>query len=139
VSSQPSAISIDAVQRLPTVTKVNAAGLLLASAGMLVQIATGSTLYPSVTGPIVLFVAAVLVVFGPGRSAPWIGLIVPLVLGIGAIAAAFMTGDFIDQLTDLGKPGLFAGSVMHVVGLSAAVAGGLAMVLDRGKTPAHER
>jgi hypothetical protein len=37
---------------------------------MLVQIAAGSTLYPSVTGPIVLIVAAIFVAFGPGGWTP---------------------------------------------------------------------
>jgi hypothetical protein len=77
--------------------QVNAAGLVLTAGGMFVQIAAGSTLYPSIAGPIVLVVAAMIVMFGPARSAPWVGLVVPLVLGIGAIAAAVMTGDFIDQ------------------------------------------
>jgi len=122
---------MDSVRRLSTAAKVNAAGLVLTSAGMLVQIAAGSTLYPSITGPIVLIVAAIFVVFGPGRWTPWVGLVVPLVLGLGAIVAAVMTGDFIDQLTDFGKPGLLVGSLAHVIGLVAAVAGGVVMVLGR--------
>ena len=72
---------IDSVRRLSTAAKVNAAGLVLTAAGMLVQIAAGSTLYPSVTGPIVLLAAAVFVAFGPGRWTPYVGLVVPLVLG----------------------------------------------------------
>ena len=131
MSSQASVISMDSVRRLSTAAKVNAAGLVLTSAGMLVQIAAGSTLYPSITGPIVLIVAAIFVVFGPGRWTPWVGLVVPLVLGLGAIVAAVMTGDFIDQLTDFGKPGLLVGSLAHVIGLVAAVAGGVVMVLGR--------
>jgi hypothetical protein len=132
VSSQASAISMDAVRGLSTAAKVNAAGLVLTAAGMLLQIAAGSTLYPSITGPVVLLVAAVFVAFGPGRWTPWVGLVVPLVLGLGAIAAAVMTGGFVDQLTDFGEPGLFVGSLMHVIGLVAAIAGGRAMVLGRG-------
>jgi hypothetical protein len=130
---------MDAVRRQPTAAKLNAAGLVLAAAGMFVQIAAGSTLYPSIAGPIVLIVAAIVVMFGPARSAPWVGLVVPLVLGVGAIAAAVMTGDFIDQLTDLGRPGLFVGSVMHVIGLVAAVAGGVILFLGRRGTAAGER
>jgi hypothetical protein len=134
-----SAISIDSVRRLSTAAKVNAAGLVLTSAGMLVQVAAGSTLYPSITGPIVLIVAAIFVAFGPGRLTPWVGLVIPLVLGLGAIVAAAMTGGFIDQLTDLGRPGLFVGSLMHVVGLVAAVAGGATMVLGRRGPAERER
>jgi hypothetical protein len=139
VSSQASAISIDSVRRLSTAAKVNAAGLVLTAAGMLVQIAAGSTLYPSITGPIVLIVAAIFVAFGPGRWTPWVGLVVPLVLGLGAIVAAVMTGGFIDQLTNLGKPGLVVGSLMHVIGLIAAVAGGVMVVIGRRGTAAGER
>jgi hypothetical protein len=131
VSSQSSAISMDSVRRLSTAAKANAAGLVLTAVGMLVQIAAGSTLYPSVTGPVVLILAAIFVAFGPGRWTPWVGLVVPLVLGLGAIVAAVMTGGFIGQLTAFGKPGLLVGSLMHVVGLTAAVAGGVAMVMSR--------
>ena len=78
-----------------------------------------------------MIVAAVFVAFGPGRWTPWVGLLIPLVLGLGAIVAAVMTGGFTDQLTDLDKPGLIVGSLMHVIGLIAAVAGGVGMVLGR--------
>lgn len=139
MSSQPTSFSMDALRRLPVAARLNAAGLVLAAAGMFVQIAAGSTLYPSIAGPIVLIVAAIVVMFGPARSAPWVGLVVPLVLGIGAIAAAVMTGDFIRQMTDLGRSGLVIGSVMHVIGLTAAIAGGLVMVLNRGGTAERER
>ena len=131
MSSPSSAISMDSVRRLSNAARVNAAGLVLTSAGMLVQIVSGSTLYPSITGPIVLIVAALFVAFGPGRWTPWVGLLIPLVLGLGAIVAAVMTGGFTDQLTDLDKPGLIVGSLMHVIGLIAAVAGGVGMVLGR--------
>jgi len=129
VSSQASAISMDSVRRLSTAAKVNAAGLVLTAVGMLLQIAAGSTLYPSITGPIVLLLAAIFVAFGPGRWTPWVGLLVPLVLGLGAIVAAVMTGGFIDQLTAFGQPGLLMGSLMHVIGLVAAVGGGAVMIL----------
>jgi hypothetical protein len=139
VSFQPSAISMQAVRRLSTASKVNAAGLVLTSAGMLVQIAAGSTLYPSITGPIVLIVAAIFVAFGPPRWTPWVGLAVPLILGLGAIVAAVMTGGFVAQLTDIGRPNLLVGSLMHVIGLTAAVAGGLVMVMSRRGPTERER
>jgi hypothetical protein len=123
---------MDSVRRLSSAAKLNVTGLVLTAAGMLLQIAAGSTLYPSLTGPIVLFAAAVVVVFGPGRWTPYVGLLVPLVLAAGAIIAAVMTGDFIDQLTDVGRPGVLVGSLMHVVGLTAAVAAGVRMLLYRG-------
>jgi hypothetical protein len=71
------------------------------------------------------------VAFGPARWTPYVALAVPLVLGIGAIVAAVMTGEFVDQLTSIGNPAIVLGSLMHVIGLSAAVAGSVGMLLDR--------
>jgi hypothetical protein len=117
------------VGRLATGTKLNLAGLVVTAAGMLLQIAAGSQLYPSFAGPIVLLVAALIVAFGPGRWTRWVGLLVPLALGLGAIIAALMSGEFIAQLTDVGNIGILLGSLMHVIGLGAAVAGGVSMVV----------
>ena len=139
MSSHTSAISMDSVRGLPTAAKANVAGLVLTAAGMLLQITAGSTLYPSLAGPIVLVVAAIFVTFGPGRWTPWVGLVGPLVLGFGAIVAAVMTGAFLDQLTAFGTPGLVVGSLMHVVGLITAIAGGLMMVANRGWSAERER
>ena len=130
---------MDSVRRLSTAGKVNATGLVLTAAGMMLQIAGGSTLYPSVAGPIVLIVAAAIVVFVPGRWTPWVGLVVPLVLGVGAIVAAAMSGGFIDQLTDPGRAGVFLGSVLHVVGLIAAVAVAVGVVAGSRGTANGER
>lgn len=115
--------------RRPNVAKLNVAGLILTAAGMLLQIAVGSTLYPSLAGPIVLLVAAAIVALWSSRWTPWVGLIVPLVLGLGAIVAAVLTGEFIDQLTDFVNAGIVVGSWMHVIGLIAAVAGGAGMMV----------
>ena len=59
-------------------------------------------------------------------------LTVPLVLGLGPIISAVMSGEFIVQLTDISKVGVLLGSLMHVIGLIAAVAGGVGMVRRRG-------
>jgi len=122
---------VDAVRRLSTPAKLNALGLLVTAAGMLLQIAAGSTLYPSLVGPIVLLGAAGVVVFAPGRLTPYIGLLVPLILGLGAIVAAVMTGGLIDQLADVGRMGIFVGSIAHVFGLIVAVVGGAGVVVAR--------
>jgi hypothetical protein len=130
---------MNAVTRLSNPAKLNATGLVLTAAGMLLQIVAGSTLYPSFAGPIVLLLAAVIVAFGPGRWTPYVGLLVPLVLGVGAIIAAVMSGEFINQLTDIGLPGILVGSLMHVVGLIAAVAGGVGMLRGRPGASGRER
>lgn len=131
MTTAPSTRSLSAVRRLSNASKLNAAGLVLTAAGMMLQIAAGSTLYPSLAGPIVLVASAVIVLFGPGRWTPYVGLLVPLVLGVGATIAALMTGDFIDQLTYFGEPGLPVGSVLHVIGLVVALAGGVGMLVGR--------
>jgi hypothetical protein len=110
--------------------KANVAGLLVAAAGMLLQIAAGSTLYPTLAGPLVLTVAALIVAVLPAPWAKYVGLLVPLLLGVGAAVAAVMTGGLIEQLTDVTRFGVLLGTVMHVVGLSAAVAGGARMVAE---------
>jgi hypothetical protein len=118
----------NSVGRLSNAARLNVTGLVLTAAGMLLQLAAGSKLYPSLAGPIVLLAAAAIVAFGRGRWTRWVGLVVPLVLGVGATIAAVMTGEFIDQLTDIGQVGILSGSVMHVMGLIAAVAGGVGML-----------
>jgi hypothetical protein len=121
---------VSRVTQLSTWTTLNVVGLVLTAVGMLVQIGAGSDLYPSLTGPVVLLATAILVAFGPTRWTRWIGLGVPLVLGIGAAVAAAMTGEFIDQLTAAGSAPLLLGSWMHVVGLVSAVAGGVRVMLE---------
>lgn len=130
---------MNAVSRLSNAAKLNATGLVLTAAGMLLQIAAGSTLYPSFAGPIVLLAAAIIVVFGPDRWTPYVGLLVPLVLGVGAIIAAVISGEFINQLTDIGKAGIFLGSLMHVIGLIGAVAGGIGMLRGRPGAGGRDR
>ena len=60
-------------------------------------------------------------------------------MGVVAIIAAVMTGGFVAQLTDIGRVGIFVGSVMHVVGLVAAVAGEVGMLLRPQGASKHER
>lgn len=110
-------------------TKLNVVGLAVTAAGMLVQISGGSDLYPSVTGPIVLLATAVLVALGP-RWARWLGLGVPVVLGIGAVVAAIMTGEFTEQLTDASSAVILLGSWLHVIGLAAAIGGGVGTLME---------
>jgi hypothetical protein len=130
---------LNRIRQLSNATKLNIAGLVLTAAGMLLQIAAGSELYPSFAGPIVLLVTAVIVAFWSSRWTPYVALLIPLVLGLGAIIAAVISGEFIEQLTDVGKAGIFLGSLMHVIGLIAAVAGGIGMLLGRPTAGERER
>jgi hypothetical protein len=111
--------------------KLNVGGLVLTAIGMALERGAGSTLYPTLTGPIVLVVVAVLVAVRPARWTAYVGLIVPLVLAAGLIVSAALSPTFLDQLTGTGNAGTLVGSILHVVGLVAAVAGGIGMVLPR--------
>jgi hypothetical protein len=115
--------------RLSRAAKLNVAGLVMAAAGMALQILGGSLLYPTFAGPIVLLVAAIVVAFSPGRWKGWIALGVPLVLGLGAIVAALMSNTFMAQLTDVSRPLVLVGSLMHVLGLLIAIFGGAEMIM----------
>jgi hypothetical protein len=126
------------LRHLSNLAQLSVAGLVATAVGMLLQIAAGSELYPSFAGPIVLLLTAVLVAFRPDRWVAYVALIVPLVLGLGAIVAAVMSGEFVEQLTDTGNAGILLGSLMHVVGLIAAVAGAAGMVVQPGGGPNAE-
>lgn len=126
-------------RELPSGAKLNVIGLALAAAGMLLQIGAGSRLYPTLTGPIVLVAAAVLVGFGPPRWTRFVAVGLPLLLGAGAIVAAVMTGEFVAQLGNAGNPAIVLGSSIHMIGLAAAVGGGIGMLLDRRALVSLER
>jgi hypothetical protein len=125
--------------RLSRYRRLSVVGLVVTAAGMLAQMVGGSELYPTVTGPIVLLASATLVALGPWSWVRFVALSVPLVLGIGAVVAAAMTGEFITQLTDTSRPAVLLGSVLHVAGLGAAIAGGLGLVVDRRQPLTDDR
>ena len=108
--------------------RLNVAGLVLAAAGIALERGAGSSLYPTLALPVVLVVAAALVAFRPSRWTAYVGLIVSLVLAAGLIVSVALARTFLDQLTDTENPAILVGSILHVVGLVAAVAGGLAKV-----------
>ena len=68
--------------------KLNVTGIVVTAAGMLLQIVPGSELYPTSAGPIALLAVAVIVAFVRRGWTAYVGLLVPLVLGVGAIIAA---------------------------------------------------
>jgi len=104
-------------------------GLVLTAIGMLLEIGSGSQLYPTLTGPIVLLATAAIVALRHARWTGYVGLLVPLVLGIGLVVSTVMSPSFLEQLADLGNVGILAGSIAHVIGLAGAVAGGFGMIL----------
>jgi len=111
--------------------KLNVAGMVTAAAAIIIQIASGSDLYPTISpGPIILLAGAGLVALGPWRWTPIVGVVVPLFLLVGAVVAAVNSGEFVDQLTSLGQVGIgiFAGDVIQLLGvITALVAGSVAL------------
>jgi hypothetical protein len=74
---------------------------------------------PSVDGTVAL---------GPGRWSSIIGLVVPLILLVGGTVAAAVGNEFLDQLTEPGEVGIFAGTLIHVVGLATALVTGIVAI-----------
>ena len=117
------------ITTLSNEAKLNVIGVVLAAIGMLFEIGAGSELYPTLSGPIVLLVGAAIVAFGPGRWTAYVGLIVPLVLGVGLAVSAVMSPAFFEQVMDFGNAAIVLGSLLHGAGLIAGVVGGFGMVL----------
>jgi hypothetical protein len=111
---------------LSTAGKLNAAGLVVAAAGILTQYFSGVEGFPTIPpGPIILLVAAALVAFGPWRWTPAVGVITPLFVLVGGAIAAIAGNGLGPQLSDPAEVGGFAGAVMQLLGLITAFVGGI--------------
>jgi hypothetical protein len=114
--------------------KLNVAGMVVAAAGIVVQIVSGSHLFPTIPpGPIILLAGAALVALGSWRWTPVVGVVVPLFVVVGGIIAAFVSGSFLDQLADPGEVGVFAGSWVQVLGEIAALVAGIVASRQPGR------
>jgi hypothetical protein len=106
--------------------RINAAALLLAILGMIVQIASGVK-YPTVPpGIVLLAAAALLVTFVPWRPLRLLGVLVPLFILVGGIIST--TGR--TNLSHTDPFGPFIGTVIQFAGLALGVVAGLAAVLE---------
>jgi hypothetical protein len=122
--------------------KLNVAGMVTAAAGIIIQIASGSGLYPTIPpGPIILLAGAGLVGLGPWRWTPIVGVVVPLFLLVGAVIAAINSGAFVDQLADPGQVGvgIFAGDVIQLLGVITALVAGSVALRQRSRTQTGDR
>jgi hypothetical protein len=126
----------ESTSKRPTLSaagKLNVAGMAAAAIGIIIQIASGSELYPTVPpGPIILLAGAALVALGPWRWTPVVGVVVPLFLLVGAVIAAIVSGEFVDQLSDPGQVGVFAGDVLQLLGVITALVAGSIALRQRG-------
>ena len=103
------------------------AGLLLAAAGIPIQIAAGVDDYPTIPpGLVLLVVAAAVVWFGARwRWTPLVGVVLAIFLLVGAV----VTGTTADRLSEPGQLWPFTGTLIQVIGLVLALLAGLVATL----------
>ena len=108
--------------RLAAAATLNVAGLVVAAAGIVIQIASGAD-YPTVPpGLVILLAAAVLVALGTRwRWTTIIGVIVPAFLLVGGALAPQTR----DHLGDPGQAGIFIGTVIQLLALVAGLIAGI--------------
>lgn len=117
------------ISRLSRPARAEAAALIVAAVGIVVQI-IGGVNYPAVPpGLIILLAGAALVAFLPWRWAPVFGVLGAGFLLIGAFAAA----ESRDHLSHPGHPGAFIGSWIQLVAVVVAVAAGIAALAVRNR------
>jgi hypothetical protein len=107
---------------------LNAAGLVVAAAGIMIQYASGVDFPTIPPGPIILLAAAGVVVFGPWRRAPAVGLVAAAFVSLGGVIATIAGNGFSETLGDPGEVGGFVGAVVQIAGLAIALPAGVAAV-----------
>jgi hypothetical protein len=114
--------------------KLTVAGLVVAAAGIVIQIASGAE-YPTVPpGLIILLVAAGLVALGARwRWTIIVGVIVSLFLLVGGALAPQSR----DQLGDPGQVGVFIGTVIQLLALVVALVAGVAATRQSYRNQTH--
>lgn len=104
---------------LSSIGKVTAAALLVASAGFVIQIASGVKVPPVPPGLVIMLLAAGLIVFGPWRWTPAVGIAVGLFLLVGFFASGAVGG-----LLEPRQGGVFVGTWIQFLALIVAVVAG---------------
>jgi hypothetical protein len=109
--------------RLAPAASLTVAGLVVAAAGIVIQIASGAD-YPTVPpGLVILLAAAGLVALATRwRWTTIVGVIVSLFLLVGGILAPQAR----EQLGDPGEVGVFVGTVIQLLALVVALIAGVA-------------
>lgn len=117
-------MSLNPTRSLPA--RIDAAALLLAILGMIIQIA-GGVKYPTVPpGIVILAVVALLMTFVSWRPVRLLGVVAPLFILVGGIISS--TGR--TNISDPGHFGPFIGTVIQFAGLAIGLLAGLASVLE---------
>jgi hypothetical protein len=124
--------AISNTTRLPPAARLNALGLVVAAAGIMIQYASGVD-YPTIPpGPIVLLSAAGVVVLAPWRKAPVAGLVAAAFISIGGVIATIAGNGFSETLGDPGELGGFLGALVQIAGLVIALPAGVVAVRNLG-------
>jgi hypothetical protein len=111
--------------QLSPAARLNAAGLVVAAAGIMVQYVSGVDFPTIPPGPIILLVAAAVVVFGPWRRAPAVGLVAAAFVSLGGVIATIAGNGFDSTLGHPSEVGGFVGAVVQIAGLMIAVPAGV--------------
>jgi hypothetical protein len=116
--------------------KLTVAGLVVAAAGIVIQIVSGAE-YPTVPpGLIILLVAAGVVALGSRwRWTALVGVIVSLFLLVGGALAAQVR----DQLGDPTRVGVFVGTVIQLLALAIALIAGVVAARQSYRTRPRAR
>jgi hypothetical protein len=114
--------------------KLNATGLVVAAAGLMIQYFSGVDFPTIPPGPIILTVAAAVVVFGPWRRSPVVGLVAALFVSVGGVIATIAGNGFSETLGDPSDVGAFTGALIQIAGLLIAVPGGFVAARRRSRS-----
>jgi hypothetical protein len=118
----------DSQGRPSAAARLNAAGLVVAAAGITIQFVSGVDFPTIPPGPIILLSAAAVVVFGPWRSSPWVGLVAAAFVSLGGVIATIAGNGFNSTLGDPSEVGGFIGAVVQIAGLLIALPAGVVAV-----------
>ena len=119
---------------LSPAAKLNATGLLVAAAGLMIQYFSGVDFPTIPPGPIILTVAAAVVVFGRWRRSTVVGLVAALFVSVGGVIATIAGNGFSETLGDPGDVGAFTGALIQIAGLLIAVPAGLVAARRRSRS-----
>jgi hypothetical protein len=114
---------------LPTASKVNVAAMVAAIIGIVLQIIAGVDYPPVPPGPIILAIAAGLVVFVRRRWTLVVAVVVPLFLTVGGTIAFIASDDMALRHPD--DLGAFLATVLQMVAVVVASIAGLQAFRDR--------
>jgi hypothetical protein len=113
---------------LSPAARLNAAGLAVAAAGIMIQYVSGVDFPTIPPGPIILLAAAAVVLFVPWRRAPAVGLGAAAFVSLGGVIATIAGNGFAETLGDPGGVGGFLGALVQIAGLTIALPAGVASV-----------